>query len=791
MQRILKIGFTSFGIGCVLLGLGTLALADVYEVSTEADWNADREDGGWNYPKGVVKITDEGNVELVRVHKNIDAIANAGQFEQVSLETKNPVPGGIKDAGSNRVDAEKAIDGTLDTWWSPRWSDSSQDWWIEVNLARMVSATRLKITFAATEKPFEQFSVYVSDGARIYSGSDIKEFTLVDKTTKPNTEYVLDYDLTGGGWELADDSTATSAGYAMTSQPIQFIRFVADSEARGAGIAEIELEAVGDNLALGTIERGGYWVRGFNENSNNLIFDGDYGTRWQLKILTDYDWEEGGAWFTWDLGALFWLDRIHIMGAKTAHAATTGQSDVEGYIMRTSEGARTADGALDYQDLIDVSNRITPVRYNFRHEFPLRPVRYIFWRVAHGTGNKRSRSGGGANIFEMQLFGEGYPAGAVMESGLIDLGKMAGDNQSKNITSIEWDADTPPGTAIQIQTTTGDLLREVAHYFDAGGKEISKEKWEKTPATRRGPKTIEVQPGDDWSTFSPVYAQSGARFLSPSPRRYVMFRVKLTSADPEASVSLHAIRLHYHNPLLKRVTGAVTPRGEEAQVAPDIDTQFTYRIWSGYQAGDRGYDLLMLRVPSKVDPGTVRTKIGEATVVPERVEATGDSLLIQFSQRVLRDSVEVTFVARIRENSTVVEGYISDSTMEGIWQGIDPERQCATTVMVSKLAESADLVGNVTIFPRTLTPNGDGVNDEMEVQLSVFKVDSVPEVCLYDLKGNFVSQLKRKEGGDYVYGWNGKDGEGELVAPGVYICRISVDADAGNSAYSQSVTVVY
>lgn len=777
---------------CLLLGLGTPARADIYEISTKADWEAGWEEGGWRYPKGIVKITDEGNVELVRVRKNIDAIANADQFEHNSWEKSDiEIQGGIKDAGSNQADAKKTIDRNPDTWWSPRWNDPLQDWWLEVDLGRMISATRLKITFAESQSPFEQFTVYVSDGTRVFAGSDIVEFTVVGKTTKPNTEYVLDYDLREGGWESADDATHRAAQYAMTSQPVQYIRFVADAKTRGAGIAEIELEAVGDNIALGTIERGGYWVQGENISSTTALFDGDYGTRWEIKILTEYDWEEGGAWFVWDLGALFWMDRLHLMTAKLNHGVARGTSFIEGYIIRVSDGSRTPEGGLDYHDLIDVFNRIEPYRYNFKHEFPLRPVRYVFLRHAHGTGNKRSRGGAGAYLWEMQLFGEGYPAEAVMESGLIDLGKIAGDNRSKNITSIEWDGDTPPGTAIRLQTTAGDSLREVIHYFDKAGKEISRAKWEKTPQSRRGPKTVEVEPGNDWSPFSSDYVQSGTGFLSPSPRRYIRFRVKLTSADPHAAPSLHAIRLHYSNPLLKRVMGEITPRGEETQVTPDVDTEFTYRIRSDYRTGDRGYDRIMLRAPSEVDPGTVQTKIGATAVLPERVEATGDTLLIQLSQRVRRDSVEVAFVARVRENSTLMEAYIGDSAEEGIWQRIDPQERGSTTIMVSKLAASTNLVGNVEILPRTLTPNGDGINDEMEVRFSLFKVDKTPEVSLYDLRGRLIVQLQPKEGGKTVYGWNGEDGNGELVTPGIYICRISVDADAGNPATNQSVTVVY
>ncbi len=40
---------------------------------------------------------------------------------------------------------------------------------------------------------------------------------------------------------------------------------------------------------------------------------------------------------------------------------------------------------------------------------------------------------------------------------------------SKNLVSIEWDADTPPGTDVIIQTKTGATAETEVHYFDKGG----------------------------------------------------------------------------------------------------------------------------------------------------------------------------------------------------------------------------------------------------------------------------------------------------------------------------------
>ena len=59
-----------------------------------------------------------------------------------------------------------------------------------------------------------------------------------------------------------------------------------------------------------------------------------------------------------------------------------------------------------------------------------------------------------STVTEIQVFANGYLPILEMTSDLIDLGS------SKTLTTIEWEADTPSGTAVEIRTRTGDDLRE-------------------------------------------------------------------------------------------------------------------------------------------------------------------------------------------------------------------------------------------------------------------------------------------------------------------------------------------
>ncbi len=83
-----------------------------------------------------------------------------------------------------------------------------------------------------------------------------------------------------------------------------------------------------------------------------------------------------------------------------------------------------------------------------------------------------------------------------MSSGLIELG------ESRNLTSIEWTADTPPGTAVEIRTRTGDELTEITRFFNKGGEEVTELAYNKLPGFSRGEVVKEYVPGDDWSSWN-------------------------------------------------------------------------------------------------------------------------------------------------------------------------------------------------------------------------------------------------------------------------------------------------
>ena len=129
-----------------------------------------------------------------------------------------------------------------------------------------------------------------------------------------------------------------------------------------------------------------------------------------------------------------------------------------------------------------------------------------------------------------------------MTSDLIDLGS------SKALTTIEWEADTPSGTVVEIRTRTGNDLREINRYFKKDGTEVAnKEEYEKQPAFFRGEILTEFLPGPGWSNWSQVYVKPGEVIRSPNPRRYMMIQARLLSEDAAAAASLESIQIHFYS----------------------------------------------------------------------------------------------------------------------------------------------------------------------------------------------------------------------------------------------------
>ena len=93
-----------------------------------------------------------------------------------------------------------------------------------------------------------------------------------------------------------------------------------------------------------------------------------------------------------------------------------------------------------------------------------------------------------------------------------------------------------------------------------------------------------------------------------------------------------------------------------------------------------------------------------------------------------------------------------------------------------------------------LTPNGDGINDELRIGYSLLTVTrpSPVELLLFDLGGRRVAAFEGMQPvGNHRQVWDGRDGDGALVPPGTYIYRLRVRGDDDPEVRQGIVAVVY
>ncbi|SVE42773.1 uncharacterized protein METZ01_LOCUS495627, partial [marine metagenome] len=121
-----------------------IASADKVRFERRSDWDS------WDFPKGVLVLNNDGSIRLNRVSKQINAAADSRNFLHQVKSSKEPIPGGIRVVGSGAETAQNVIDGRTDTWWQPELNAARQDRWVEVDLGRMVHATKIRLTFPDT-----------------------------------------------------------------------------------------------------------------------------------------------------------------------------------------------------------------------------------------------------------------------------------------------------------------------------------------------------------------------------------------------------------------------------------------------------------------------------------------------------------------------------------------------------------------------------------------------------------------------------------------------------------------
>ena len=756
---------------------------------------------------------------------------------------------------------ENILDGDPLTFWKPDPAAEASDWWIEINLGRMVNVTRVRLIFPDREgaEPFGDFRVLATRG--VWRPGDVFTWAGVAGTTGFNRDSEVVYEL--GQWrELTHRvvENAESATAAVDIEPKSFstmsiLRIQAKSKKpEQPALAEVEVWAEGENVSLQALQRGGTIDEPSVANFGTKMIDGDFESFYAQDLGRGKNLQI--SWIL-DLGAAFWVKSIALMGAEfRQHYVSDFHSDHLLLGSDQSPGLRFATGLTmdvmhDFDTTVEVGGR-DEVLYSFPEPRALTYVGALYDDSFPGQ------------VSEIVVYPTGHVAELKLQSDFINLAEKAAEQGvdgagfadiavevpdpedetqtiteiqelpvdrngvvlgAQQITALNFDALEPPGSRVTFRTRTGERITNAVTYYDRAGVILigGKEEYDGLKSFQQGtPDTAEAA-GPDWSEWSQEYDRSGI-FLSPSPKKYLQIQAFLQALDPDVTPTLNSLSVDFEPAALENVLGLISPR----EVAPGVDTLFTYSIWG--TGGE--FDKLRIRTLTGVEgePAVLLSNADQArtpiTVVPNT--ATPGFLEIDLGAQIVEgDTVHVQMRTYIDRNPTHFKAdvQLEDPDRETpLWQQVSPAvlptsegdpcvsnrgvdaaglarsdllQTCddfsATLVFFDEVPGINDLLNAITIEPAVATPNGDTVGDVAEIKFQLWNVTAIPEVWIHTLDGQPVRQLTGARGTDgfFVFPWDGTNESEKLAPPGIYLARINSNTQHDEKQITRTIGLAY
>ena len=537
-----------------------------------------------------------------------------------------------------------------------------------------------------------------------------------------------------------------------------------------------------DNLPL--VRRGGSVSSPQSrEQLTGLLTDGNSETFWRVTRERRPD----GTSMLIDLGAILPINRIRFQGNREIF--------LRAYELFVHDGnpAELREG-LPVAFINQVSSNLEQSEPDIDVEIPLQFVRFI--RLI-------SRSGQEFILEETEVFGDGFaPTGSYL-SDVIDLGQAANFGQIRLQTRVD------PLTHVILQTRTGIVPDPKVYYrktevFEGEdrqeqailpvGSPEAKEEYDDLTSSNRGEIVDNI---DEWSPWSAPYEDFFGEMLSPGNRRYMQFRLSFSSDDARQSAFVDSFSFDYSIPTLaEELTAEVTP----ATVTLGESNTYDYYIRSQIGTANDGFDRVRIQTPFKATVREVQLD-GTPVAFSEIGAEDGSSLTIQLDNDRVTESgqlLRVTFDAMVTVYGTTFFAKVFDSQTGELGQDVvpgdaTPEAESNRLSIQGELRR--ELVLELKADPPVFSPNGDGINDQLQVSYILLRaLSEVPiDVTLFDLSGRTVRRLQNSGAvnGPQLLTWDGRNEDGAMAPPGIYLLRLSIDTDTGNENRTLLVGLAY
>ena len=343
---------------------------------------------------------------------------------------------------------------------------------------------------------------------------------------------------------------------------------------------------------------------------------------------------------------------------------------------------------------------------------------------------------------------------------------------------------------------------------------------------------VEGLPESEWQN-------QGIQLPLPGGTRYIQFRVFFDSKQHSAAL-LDFIEFDYDSPL---VSGGVVaeifpprvPLGEETSfryfirpqfdleertffnrieiAVPSIDTRIdTLRYdgqeWTEVASTDDALDPLLGAMPTRKKPadGSADSlgQFAQAITIDPRTNSPmlmiklprmgsehfqfDQNIEVSFKSKLYRGSKE--FTSAVWNDETDPVASIAQPATDG-----DASPDIATNALIVVVDDIDNVVNAPKITPNPFTPNGDGINDEITISFDLFLLLEHTDILfeIYDLSGHRVTQfqLGGSTAGTLNIKWDGRDQDGQMTPPGIYLYRLAIDSDDSSIERSGTLSLVY
>ncbi|MCY4606415.1 MAG: hypothetical protein OXE49_19435, partial [Gemmatimonadetes bacterium] len=488
--------------------------------------------------------------------------------------------------------------------------------------------------------------------------------------------------------------------------------------------------------------------------------------------------------------------------------------------------------------IADVNSNFEPhVRIDFTRQY----LRFFRYRrtLSLLDEDAQAKSGNVAialigSISEFQLFAQGVPRQAIYKTKVTDLGEPV------NFGRLFWQATkfrmvngtpvaTPDAAAqvkIEVRTGLDDDPAVYHEYMDTGlERVVSRDHYENALRTRfvrvtaaddlteRQPKPgVRASIGydsDNWTFWSAPFVESGQP-ISLRNGTYLQFRVTMESDSFDDFVRLDSLWIETAPLLAANVRGEVAPLddpqpvGGITQVPLGQAIEFVYDLQADFETVNApGFDLLRIRTGHQTELKSLQLGEGRTETAPAEVTQEPEGLLIHLPERITRANnppIRIVFGTEIFEFATTFQSEVLDSERDVLPQpvvGADVGEALSTNSLrvLGTTGQTTAFIQNLTFSSAVFTPNGDGINDELRVAYSLFRLpEAVPVVLeVYSLDGRRVALLEvgLQNAGPQSLRWDGRDETGQRLPPGLYLVALDLRSEFAADPQYRPLGIAY